>query len=222
MAIATYKDLCIDAVDAAAVARFWAAVLKLELQTNSDGNVWLVGTTPGHTVWINAVPEPVTVKQRTHLDVRADSVDDIVAAGGTVVDATSFPWTVMKDVEGGELCVFPTRADTTAGLAEIVIDTTDPVRISTWWSEVLGAERKDHEHGYSFIESVPVAPFAWMVWVPVPEPKTVKNRIHIDVTTSNVQLLVDAGARLLRPHDDEIAWSVLADPDGNEFCAFVT
>ena len=48
-----------------------------------------------------------------------------------------------------------------------------------------------------------------------------KNRIHFDVDTADVQLLVDAGATLLRPQDDEIGWSVLADPDGNEFCAFV-
>jgi hypothetical protein len=222
MAIATYKDLCIDAVDAAALGRFWAGALRLELQLDDEGDARLVGPTPRHTVWINTVPEPVTVKQRMHLDVRADSVDDVVALGGRVVDAESFEhWTVMKDVEGGELCVFGTREGRPAGLMEIVVDTADPVRISTWWADVLGTEAKDHEHGYAYIEQVPEAPFESLVWVPVPEPKTVKNRIHIDVTTPDVQLLVDAGARLLRPQDGEISWSVLADPDGNEFCAFV-
>jgi hypothetical protein len=221
MAIATYKDLCIDAVDAAAMGRFWAGVLHLELELAADGDAKLVGPTPRHTVWINRVPEPVTVKQRLHLDVRADDVDDIVALGGDLVDRDSFPWAVMKDVEGGEFCVFPAREGRPAGLAEIVVDTADPVRISTWWAEVLGAGREDHEHGYSFLENVPDAPFEWIAFVPVPEGKTVKNRIHIDVTTSDVQLLVDAGARLLRASDDEISWSVLADPDGNEFCAFV-
>jgi len=91
-------------------------------------------------VWINTVPEPVTVKQRMHLDVRAGNVDDLVALGGVVVDAGSFPWTVMKDVEGGELCVVVTPADRPAGLMEIVVDTPDAVRISTWWADVLGAE----------------------------------------------------------------------------------
>jgi glyoxalase superfamily protein len=56
--------------------------------------------------------------------------------------------------------------------------------------------------------------------VPVPEPKTVKNRIHLDVTTGSVDDLVAAGATVLRAKDDEIGWAVLADPDGNEFCAF--
>jgi Glyoxalase-like domain len=221
MAIATYKDLCIDAADAAALGRFWAGALQLDLQMKDDGDARLVGPTPQHSVWINTVPEPVTVKQRMHLDVRAGSVDDVVALGGVVVDAESFPWTVMKDVEGGELCVFGTRADRPAGLMEIVVDTSDPPRIASWWADVLGAEHKDHEHGYSYLQPVPEAPFESLVFVPVPEPKTVKNRIHIDVTTPDVQLLLDAGARLLRAQDEEISWSVLADPDGNEFCAFV-
>jgi catechol 2,3-dioxygenase-like lactoylglutathione lyase family enzyme len=104
---------------------------------------------------------------------------------------------------------------------EIVIDTSDAARICTWWAGVLGVQRNDDEHGFSYLEPVPDAPFEALVFVPVPEPKTVKNRIHIDVTTPDVQLLVDAGARLLRAPDDEISWSVLADPDGNEFCAFV-
>ncbi|CAA9359855.1 MAG: hypothetical protein AVDCRST_MAG47-90 [uncultured Nocardioidaceae bacterium] len=221
MVIATYQDLCIDAVDAAALGRFWAGALQLELQLDDDGDARLLGPTPRHTVWINTVPEPVTVKQRVHLDVRADSVDDLVGLGGVVVDPDSFPWTVMKDVEGGELCAFGTRPDRPAGLMEIVVDADDPVRIATWWADVLGVERKDHEHGYSYLEPVPEAPFESLVFVGVPEPKTVKNRIHWDVTTPDVQLLVDAGATLLRPRDEEISWSVLADPDGNEFCAFV-
>ncbi|MGI8614013.1 MAG: VOC family protein [Nocardioidaceae bacterium] len=104
---------------------------------------------------------------------------------------------------------------------EIVVDTSDAVRISAWWADVLGAERKDHEHGYSYLEPVPEAPLESLVFVPVPEPKTVKNRIHIDVTTPDVQLLVGAGARLLRAQDEEISWSILVDPDGNEFCALV-
>ena len=222
MVIATFKDLCIDAVDAAAMGRFWAAVLHLELQPlDDDGDARLTGPTPAHTVWINSVPEPVTVKQHVHLDVRAASVDEVVALGAEIVDADSFPWTVMKDVEGGELCVFGTRQDRPAGLMEIGVDTSDPVRIATWWADVLGVERRDHEDGYSYLDPVPGAPFEALVFAPVPEPKTVKNRIHFDVDTPDVQLLIDAGARLLRERDDEISWHVLADPDGNEFCAFV-
>jgi hypothetical protein len=221
MALATYKDLCIDAVDPRKVGAFWASALQLDLDISEDGDVRLVGPTPQHTVWINAVPEPVTVKQRMHLDVRAESPQDLVAVGGQVVDADSFPWAVMKDVEGGELCVMPTRADRPAGLLEVVVDTAEPGSIAAWWAHVLGSEHKDHDDGYSYVEPVPNAPFEWLVFVPVPEPKTAKNRIHVDITTPDLQPLLDAGASLLRPQDDETGWNVLADPDGNEFCAFV-
>ena len=59
-----------------------------------------------------------------------------------------------------------------------------------------------------------------LVFGAVPEPKTVKNRIHWDVWGDTSELLA-AGATLLRARDDhEIGWDVLADPEGNEFCVF--
>jgi hypothetical protein len=54
----------------------------------------------------------------------------------------------------------------------------------------------------------------------VPEPKTAKKRIHWDVTVPEVLPLVEAGALVLRGPDEDIDWHVLADPEGNEFCAF--
>jgi hypothetical protein len=54
----------------------------------------------------------------------------------------------------------------------------------------------------------------------VQEPKTIKNRVHLDVTTDDVHGLVTAGARVVRAQDGEISWTVLADLGGNEFCAF--
>ena len=54
-----------------------------------------------------------------------------------------------------------------------------------------------------------------------PEPKTVKNRVHIDVDTDDLDALVAHGATVLRAKGDGgLRWTVLADPDGNEFCAF--
>ena len=64
-----------------------------------------------------------------------------------------------------------------------------------------------------------VACTAW--WWTAPTPKTVKNRIHWDVGTADVSLLVDAGAAVLRPAGDDTAWYVMADPEGNEFCVFI-
>ncbi len=58
-----------------------------------------------------------------------------------------------------------------------------------------------------------------MIFTRVPEPKTVKNRIHWDVR-GDVAPLVAAGARVLREPGGDIHWTVLADPEGNEFCVF--
>ena len=220
---ARFKDLCIDAVDPERLGRFWAAALRLDLELLDDGDARLTGATPAHTVWVNRVPEPVTVKQRVHLDIWADSVEEIEALGATVVDRDTFPWVVMRDPEGGELCVFLTREGTHPGGYELVVDTGEDHRgIAAWWGSVLGGtvSHEQQRIEFSTVETVPGMPFECLVFVPVPEPKTVKNRIHLDVTTPDVAALVDAGATVIRVPDDDIAWTVLADPAGNEFCAF--
>lgn len=219
MAVATFKDLCIDAVDAERLAEFWAAVLGLEAKTLDDGDMLLSGRTKQHVIWINEVPEPVTVKQRVHLDVHARSVDDVLALGATPLDLESFRWQVLRDPEGGELCVFERDEVPDYRLYEICVDAREPERIATWWADALGA-RVEHEGEWCAVVEIPGAPFEGLVFVPVPEPKTVKNRIHWDVTVDDLALLTSDGATLLRPKDDEIAWTVLADPEGNEFCAF--
>ena len=59
-----------------------------------------------------------------------------------------------------------------------------------------------------------------LIWInPVPEPKSVKNRMHLDVTGDKSEL-IRLGAALVRARDDEIEWDILADPEGNEFCVF--
>jgi hypothetical protein len=63
------------------------------------------------------------------------------------------------------------------------------------------------------------------VWIdPVPEPRTVKTRVHLDLRLAGPgpDALVDAGAAMLRERDGDIGWWVLADPEGNEFCAFAS
>ena len=58
-----------------------------------------------------------------------------------------------------------------------------------------------------------------LVFEPTTEPKTSANRVHWDVT-ADVDELMALGATLVRPRDYERPWTVLADPEGNEFCAF--
>ncbi len=74
------------------------------------------------------------------------------------------------------------------------------------------------ERGFWWLDGAAGLPWE-MIFTPVPEPKTVKNRVHWDVVGVSAEV-VDAGATLLRARDDEIHWDVLADPEGNEFCVF--
>jgi hypothetical protein len=219
MALATFKDLCIDAVDAPRLATFWGAALGLETTTLDDGDRLLSGPTKQHAIWVNEVPEPVSVKQRVHLDIHAGSVDDVLELGATPYDLDSFSWKVLRDPDGGEFCVFERSQVPAYRLYEVGVDAADAARIATWWADVLGAGI-DAEPGCVAVVDIPGAPFESLVFVDVPEPKTVKNRIHWDLAVPDLSLLVGAGARVVRPQDDEIGWAVLADPEGNEFCAF--
>jgi len=218
---AAYKDLCIDAVDAQVLGRFWAGVLGLDpAPPRDDGVVCLAGPTPQHTVWVNPVREPVAVKQRVHLDVHAGSVEDVLALGARPLDLTSFRWQVLADPEGGELCTFERAEVPSYRLYEIVLDSTDPEPVARWWAEMLGGSLVSDDPEEWAVEEIPGAPFECLVFGRVPEPKTVKNRIHLDVTTADVERLVAAGATVLRRPGGDIGWTVLTDPDGNEFCAF--
>ena len=102
------------------------------------------------------------------------------------------------------------------------IDAHDPYAQTLWWAQVLEDFRPeddwdmkpdDEECGLAGPDD------RYLLFLRVPEPKTVKNRMHIDVV-GNADALIAAGATLLRAKDDDIDWDVLADPEGNEFCVF--
>jgi len=218
MTLATFKDLCIDAVDPERLGAFWSGALGLAAES-LEGEVKLTGSRPEQTIWICQVPEPVTVKQRVHLDVHAASVDDVLALGATPLDVDSFRWKVLRDPEGGELCVFERDELPAERIYEIGVDAVDARAICEWWAGVLGAPTEGEDDGCWGLKEIPGAPFEYLVFIGVPEPKTVKNRIHMDLYGS-VDELVAAGASVVRAQDDEIRWTVMADPEGNEFCLF--
>jgi hypothetical protein len=216
---ATWQDLCIDAVDPLLLGRFWAETLGRTLERREDGMVVLTGPTPAHTIWMNQVPEAVTVKQRVHLDLHVADHRDVLSHGATPLDLTSYRWQVLRDPEGGELCTFEREHVPAERLYEIVVDAADPAAQAAWWAGVLGS-RWLAEGDEAAVEGIAGAPFEYLVFVPVPEPKTVKNRIHWDVGSADLPALVERGATVLRQPDGDIHWTVLADPEGNEFCAF--
>ena len=223
MPLARWKDLCLDASDSGVAAAFWAPVLGLvtEPHPRRPDVTCLRGDPPERTTWVNRVPEPKTVKNRVHLDLVRPSVAPLVAAGATVQHAPSpgWQWHVLADPEGNELCVFaPGPRDWARAL---VVDSADAVAIAAWWCEVLGARLVPGPEGsLRWLADVPGMPYDRWKFVPVPEPKTVKNRLHWDVVCDDVDALVDRGAVLLRGPDGDIDWHLLADPEGNEFCVF--
>jgi hypothetical protein len=221
MATARWKDLVIDASRPAEVARFWADALDLEAGLLDDGDWVLRGVRPERTVWINAVAEAKTVKNRVHLDLVRRSTAPLVALGGhelrEVMDGGE-TWMVVDDPDGAELCVFDSAQGEPSAL---VLDCVDAVAQARWWADVLHAEVVPGPDGTPrWLAGISGLPFEVWKFVPVPETKIVKNRMHWDVVCRDVDALVALGAVLQRAPDDEINWHVLADPEGNEFCAF--
>jgi hypothetical protein len=216
-----YKDLCFDANRPHLVAELWRDLLGLELEKHEDGDAVLRGPTPQHQIWFNRVPEPQELKNRVHLDVMLADPQDV--PGTTLVrEAGEHPWRVLADQDGLQFCAFPLREGASPGAFELIVDAEDPLTIASWWAARLGVPVHDEGKPWVWLEDVPGLPYRYWVFNPVPEPKTVKNRVHWDITllAATVDDLVAAGASLVRARDEEIRWTILADPEGNEFCAF--
>jgi catechol 2,3-dioxygenase-like lactoylglutathione lyase family enzyme len=121
-------------------------------------------------------------------------------------------------------------------LTEIVVDCHDPAAQAAFWAAALGYHVVRSEEGQveiapwereppdlaEWVRRAPGAPA--LVFVTVPEAKTVKNRLHLDVRPVDgsheleVERLVSLGARRADIGQGEVPWVVLADPEGNEFC----
>ncbi|GAA3772965.1 hypothetical protein GCM10022225_70550 [Plantactinospora mayteni] len=104
----------------------------------------------------------------------------------------------------------------------LVVDAADPARLARWWAEALGYQIVAELPGEVEIRRTPDT-LPGLVFVPVTEGKETKNRLHIDLRPADqeaeVERLVDMGARHVdvgQSPDD--TWTVLADPEGNEFC----
>jgi hypothetical protein len=203
---------------------FWAAVLGYDRVRQPDGSGYLRSPASGLVVWVNAVPEPKTAKNRVHLDVYAESAAQLLALGATIFrePIENEPWWVLLDPEGGEFCVFPREQMPAERLCEVVVDSADFDGQVAWWSDVMGGDI-EHEKAWSSLVRVPGMPFDYLVFGSVPEPKTIKNRVHWDVTALTpdaLDELLRRGATLLREPSESEGWHILADPEGNEFCLF--
>jgi hypothetical protein len=105
---------------------------------------------------------------------------------------------------------------------ELCVDCRDPQLLAAFWSEVLGYETK-MEDDVAFIEGPPGSG-PTILFAVVPEGKTVKNRLHMDVSPvdrgqeEEVARLEKLGATRVDVGQGKVSWVVMADPEGNEFC----
>jgi catechol 2,3-dioxygenase-like lactoylglutathione lyase family enzyme len=138
---------------------------------------------------------------------------------------------------------------------QITLDCADPAALAAFWAEVLGYRLQDPPTGFSSWEQAleamgvpparrndasaivdPTGSRPRLFFQRVPEPKTAKNRVHLDVRAApglegdvrmaaledEARRLVTLGATRLARHEPAPPMStghlVMADPEGNEFC----
>jgi predicted enzyme related to lactoylglutathione lyase len=109
-------------------------------------------------------------------------------------------------------------------LHHVVVDTRDLPGLARFWTQALNwkiLSEREREIVIGPDENSPVG----LCFMPVTDPKTVKNRVHLDLTTeaadrdAEIARLLALGARRVDVgQTGEESWTVLADPEGNEFC----
>lgn len=109
-------------------------------------------------------------------------------------------------------------------LHHVVVDAHDLPRLAQFWTQALGwvvLSEREREIVIGPDVNAPVG----ICFMPVADRKTVKNRLHLDLTTSaedrdtEIERLLELGARRVDiGQTGEETWTVLADPEGNEFC----
>jgi hypothetical protein len=118
----------------------------------------------------------------------------------------------------------------TTRVQSATFDCKDPLRQARFWALALAYTIDDHEEDPTEVGiSDPSGDGVMLYFNAVPEPKIVKNRMHLDIEPdtsleAEVDRLVEAGARVVATrqdpegHLDPYRWTVLQDPEGNEFC----
>jgi predicted enzyme related to lactoylglutathione lyase len=234
--------LVVDAAEPARLARFWAAALGWEVGSDEDDEV---DVCPGGYNYPDPaalplvfvpVPEPKTVKNRVHLDLATESaahqaaqVERLLGLGAVRagIGQGDMPWQVLADPEGNEFCVLDPRPvyRDTGPVAAVVCDCADPAAAAAFWALATGwVQATSTESGVSFRSPEGVGPYLELL--PSRDAKIAKNRIHLDVApyrgedhAAAVRALLEAGAVPAEVgQGDDVSWTVLADPEGSEFC----
>ncbi len=106
-------------------------------------------------------------------------------------------------------------------LDNVTFDCADPQKLAEFWSKATGYHVKESNEYMATLAPERGRPN--LLFIKVPEPKTVKNRVHLDVAVSDIEAeatrLIELGATRGESYQESgFAWTVMADPEGNEFC----
>jgi hypothetical protein len=104
-------------------------------------------------------------------------------------------------------------------IAALAVDCAEPESLARWWSRLLGGSVEVDAEGIATLYAVDGLAIDF---VRVPEPKTVKNRLHLDLRGGDLAATTARAIALGATRADDIydggRWQVLRDPEGNEFC----
>ena len=229
--------LCFDARDPLRLARFWAELLDWDLLEDAEGAVALQAKDDVVVFRLRFVPSDAekVEQNQMHLDLTSTSSADqqqtvarALELGAQHLDVGQLPeegHVVLADPEGNELCVIEPGNDFLAGcgfLGAVACDGSQ--QVGYFWSEALGWPLVWDEDAETAIRSPHGGPK--ITWGGPPlKPKTGKYRLHFDLlpatgTTgpAEVDRLVTLGATRVDTGRGDVAWTVMLDPDGHEFC----
>ena len=106
------------------------------------------------------------------------------------------------------------QAPAIAGIAALAIDCHDPPELARWWSRLLGGRVEVDPDGDATLHT----PDGLAIdFFRVPEAKSVKNRLHLDLAAATEQAVALGATRADDVYDGG-KWQVLRDPEGNELC----
>ncbi|MEU7587406.1 VOC family protein [Micromonospora sp. NPDC049230] len=224
-----------------ALGGFWAQTLGWGVSSEGPGVTNLEPLGFGYpdpvAVCVDLVisPEPKTVKNRVHVDLattsaaqQAQLVTRLKDLGATPVDIGQgdVPWTILADPEGNEFCVLEPRPRyrDTGPIAAVVVDCADPRAMASFWDSAMDWTLHEVTDDSAVLRSAQgVGPY--LEFIRTPDVKTGWNRVHLDVRPypgddpqAEAARLRALGATAVDLGQSDIPWTVLADPEGNEFC----
>jgi hypothetical protein len=231
-------SVVIDCEDHDALGRWWAETLGWTV-VHADARELAIVPSSGpevlEAIVFVPVPEPKVGKNRLHLDLasttfadQSDIVEGVIARGAQRADIgqRDVSWVVLRDPEGNEFCVLPPedRFVDVGTLAAVVVDAQDPVALARFWAEASGWHVSVSSHLVATLCHPTARPPALDI-VAVEAPTPGKNRLHLDVAPAldddqgrEVERLLRQGAERVDAGQRDISWTVLRDPEGNEFC----